>query len=151
MAGYMDGYGVEDARREKIRNRVAIALVVLLVVGVTLYFLFRNYKEEQQLKAFFNYLRNNDYAAAYTLWGCTVDNPCRDYKYESFMEDWGPAGAYSKLDAMEVVRTRSCVGSVIQNLTISGQEVDLIVHRDSLLIGFSPWKLCDPRLPEPTP
>jgi hypothetical protein len=118
-----------------------------VVVCGTLYFLFRNYREEKQLEAFFGHLQAHQYAEAYALWGCSLENPCRDYKYGSFLEDWGPKSKYADLKSLQVVKTRSCSASVIQNLKINGEEVDLIVHRGTLVVGFSPWKLCDPSVP----
>ena len=53
MAGYLDQYGAGEERREKAIKTVAIAVVVLLVAGGVLYFLFKNYRQERQVGAFF--------------------------------------------------------------------------------------------------
>ncbi|MBK5291786.1 MAG: hypothetical protein JJE04_08945 [Acidobacteriia bacterium] len=152
MAGYMDGYGVADAKREKTRKRIFIALGVLLVSGLALYFTFRNYREEKQVALFLEHLRNKQYAQAYRLWGCTESTPCRDYRFERFLEDWGEKSPHKQPGQAKIVKTRSCSGGIIQTLNFGkdAAEVLLFVNRNDLAIGFAPWPSCDPRIPVPS-
>src|SRR5271157_1524988 len=93
MAGYLDRYGAGDARREKIIKRLVIALIVLVVVGGPLLFIFHNYRQESQVKQFFHLLEAHRYQEAYALWGCTDAKPCKGYSMSRFMEDWGAGKA----------------------------------------------------------
>jgi len=150
MAGFMDGYGVADARREKTRNRILIALALLLVTGGTLYFLFRNYREEKQAQLFLDHLRNQRYAEAYQLWGCSEASPCRDYSMKKFLEDWGKDSAAANVASVKITKTRSCSGGIIQTLDFGkGEEVLLWVNRGDLVLGFAPWPVCNPRFQPP--
>ena len=88
MSNYLDDYGVRDARRELILKRAILALVVLAAVGGLLYWKFKDYREERQIKTFLELLQKKDYHGAYALWGCTEQKPCPQYSLQKFMEDW---------------------------------------------------------------
>lgn len=147
MSEFLEGYGTTDARRERKRNRIIVVLIAVAIVGAVLYFTFRDFREERQLKQFVENLRAKNYDAAYVQWGCSKEQPCRDYQFEKFMEDWGPASAAGKADAIELVSKRSCSTSVLQTLKLAnGEEVVLLINRADLTIGFSPWPVCTPRM-----
>lgn len=146
MSSYLDNFGVADARREKRNKRIVISLAVVAVAAGLLWYLFRDYKEEAQLRDFFSKLESKDFKGAYALWGCTDTTPCRDYAFDKFLRDWGPESSAGQVAAIQKGKLRSCSGSVIQQLTIKGEEVNLIVDRTSLTIGFSPWPVCNPRI-----
>ncbi len=52
MSGYLDGYGVTDARRESILKRMVVTALLVVIIGGILYFQFRNFREERQLESF---------------------------------------------------------------------------------------------------
>jgi hypothetical protein len=142
MAGYLDTYGAGEEQREKLIKISALVLVVVLVLGGTLYFIFKNYRQEHQAKLFFESLARQDYQAAYAMWGCSQANPCRDYQFTEFMKDWGPQSG--KTDG-RVVKSRSCGSGVILTVDYPRQQEDkLWVQRNDLTIGFSPWPGCPP-------
>ena len=150
MAGYLDNYGVIDAKRERIRKKIVYTVLGLLVACTALYFTFRNYREEKQLSIFYDLLRQQNYQAAYEMWGCTEKTPCRDYSFTRFQEDWGPKSKHADLAAMKVVKTKSCDSGIIQIVSFGGKDdVNLWVERKDRLIGFAPWPVCNPRLPGP--
>ena len=147
---YLDTYEVRYARREKIFKRVALAIFLLLVVGIAAYFQFRNYPEEQQVKAFLARLRAGDYKGAYALWGCTDATPCKAYAFDKFMEDWGPKSPQAKISEVHIANTKSCETGIIQFLRFPDQhEVQLWVERSDRSIGFAPWPICNPRMKVP--
>jgi hypothetical protein len=147
---YLDTYGVRDARREKITRLIALAVVVAAVIGIVLYFQFRNFREEQQVKAFLAHLREGDYKAAYALWGCTDATPCPNYEFDKFMEDWGPKSPQANISAARIASTKSCELGIIQFLRFPDQhEVQLWVERADGTIGFAPWPICNPRMKVP--
>lgn len=146
MNNYLDNYGVADARREKRTKRILFSVLALAVTAGTLWFFLRDFKEEAKIRAFLGDLQKQDYKAAYALWGCTEATPCRDYSYDSFLRDWGPASIAKDAAAIQRSKVKSCDGGIIQILQIQGQEVNLYVDRTTLLIGFSPWPVCKPRI-----
>jgi len=147
MAGYLDQYGAGDERREKVRKRLLLSLLILVVAGGTLYFFFKNYRQERQVRQLFELLANKDYKSAYRLWGCTEDKPCRDYPFDKFMEDWGPASARKDVAGAHIAKSRSCGSGVIMTVNFgNAQEEKLWVERKDLTIGFSPYPGCPPGL-----
>jgi hypothetical protein len=139
---YLDTYGVKDARREKLVKRIAIAVVVLAALSAVLYFQFRNYAEERQVKAFLQHLQARDYKAAYALWGCTDSTPCPQYAFDKFMEDWGPAGPLKSPEQAQIAQTRGCETGLIGIIRAPGQQpIQLWVERQDKIIGFAPWQL----------
>jgi hypothetical protein len=148
MTGYLEGYGVIEARREKTIKRILLALLVVVVAGGTLYLVFRNYREKQQIQLFFELLRNQNYQAAYELWGCTESHPCPDYPMQKFMEDWGPKSPRVDIADLKITRTRGCSTGVIFQVDVGKSEPEYLwVDRGNKLIGFAPWPVCNPRLP----
>jgi hypothetical protein len=143
MAGYLDNYGAGEERREKIIKTTALAVVLLVVIGGTLWFVFHDYRQERQVKHFFALLESRDYKAAYALWGCTDAKPCRDYPMSSFLQDWGPQGGRGEIANFRIAKSRSCGSGVIITASFGkGQEEKLWVQRDDLTIGFSPFPGC---------
>lgn len=152
MASYLEEYGEREARRERlIRSIVRIAgavLVLAIAFGLLYWFYLRDYREKRQLETFYELLRKQDYAAAYQLWGCSVERPCPQYSYEKFLEDWGPQSPHRDIAAARVTDTRSCEDGLIQTLRFGPKdEVWLWVDRSTRTIGYAPWPVCRPRVP----
>ncbi len=151
MSGYLEDYGVAEQRRERLIKRIVIAGVLAAAAAAGLYYQFRNFREERQIKRFLRLLENKDYRAAYTLWGCTEAHPCPNYSYQKFLEDWGPDGVHAAVSAADITRTRSCAAGIIQTLRFAeDDEVWLWVSRDDRTISYAPWPTCAPRLPAST-
>jgi len=149
MAGYLDHYGAGDERRERKIKRLALIVVTVLVAAGVLFFIFKNYRQERQVNRFFDLLAHRDYQAAYALWGCTPANPCRDYQFTAFMQDWGPQSEHADPQSFHITKTRACGSGVIvtvdSNKGANKQEDKLWVQRDDLTIGFSPLPGCPPQ------
>lgn len=141
--GYLDVYGAGEDRRGRLLKRLILALVAVVVIGTVAYFNFRDYPEERQVARFLELLRAGDYKSAYALWGCTDAKPCRDYRFERFMEDWGPQSEYKRIGDARVVRSNSCDTGIIQTLEVPGapETVGLFVERSSDTLSFAPWQL----------
>ncbi len=116
------------------------------MVGGTAYFFLKNYRQERQVREFFQLLQRHDYQAAYSLWGCTESKPCKDYPMQAFLQDWGPQSEHADLSSARVTRSRSCGSGVIITVDYghTGKEDKLWVQREDLTIGFSPWPGCPP-------
>jgi hypothetical protein len=145
MAGYLEAYGVGEAKRERTIKRILLVVLVVAVLGGSLYLFFRNYFEVRQGKLFLAQLRKQDYRSAYQLW-CPPSNPCHDYPFEKFMEDWGPKSSHGDLSAMHIVKTRGCSNGVILQIGFGkGSDEYLWVTRNEKVVGFAPWDgLCNP-------
>ena len=150
MSSFLDDYGVRDARREIILKRIVIVVVVIACAAGLLYWEFRDYREERQIKAFFDLLQKQDYQAAYAMWGCTAEEPCRQYSFEKFMEDWGPRNTRGAVSSARLGSTHSCASGVIQTLSIGDEEILLWVNRSDHILSFAPWPVCTPHLPPTT-
>ncbi|MEX2261021.1 MAG: hypothetical protein WD696_03675 [Bryobacteraceae bacterium] len=143
MAGYLDQYGTADARREKVFKYLIVSTIATAIVGGTLFFFLKNYRQEGRVSTFVNLLGQKQYREAYALWGCTEATPCPEYQFEKFMEDWGPDSPNADVSSANVSRSRSCGEGVIVSLrVVSDREEKLWVDRESLAIGFSPWPGC---------
>jgi|SRR5579872_21207 len=145
MAGYLANYGVGEEQREKTIKWLVVSGIVALIALGLLYFFFKNFRQEHQARKFFELLQQQNYKAAYELWGCTAAKPCRDYPFESFMQDWGPNSSHTDIGSYHIAKSRSCGSGVILTVDFGkGKEEKLWVERDDLTIGFSPWPGCPP-------
>ncbi|MBI4877363.1 MAG: hypothetical protein HY822_22275 [Acidobacteria bacterium] len=153
MSGYLDSYGAGQERREKIVRRLLLGALAAAILAATLYFFFRNWREDRQLRAFLELVRKQDYPAAYQLWGCTQAAPCRDYRFEKFLEDWGPKNPRGAIAAARIAKTRSCDTGVIYTLEYGKNEDPLLlwVERKDRVLGYAPWPSCNPRMQAPGP
>lgn len=83
-------------------RRLLIGVAVAVVLGVTLYFVFRHYPEKQQVAGFFDALVAADYRKAYELW-----KPKPGFTYEEFLSLWGSNGDYGVIRSYEIVGVES--------------------------------------------
>jgi len=142
MAGYLDSYGVSDAKRERGVKRVVIAAVAVVLLSVAGYFFLHDFQEKRQISKFLDLLKDKKYEDAYRLWGCDPAKPCRDYNLQKFLEDWGPKSTHADITVASIRRSRSCDGGVIQILQFPKEEVLLYVDRKDRNISFSPFEYC---------
>lgn len=143
MAGYLDAYGVDDARREKTIKLIVISIVAIAVVTGIAYLVLQHWGEKQRAKHFLELLEKQDYRAAYQMFGCSESNPCRDYPFESFLEDWGPQSVASQL---RIGDTEQCGTGVLINLVSpKGLEATLLVETETGRISYAPWPECPER------
>jgi len=158
MAGYLANYGAGEEQQEKrTRRLVTIGLILGGVLGLYLLTFhtpileryirvvqkLKNWKAESRVQMCLDLLAKQDYKGAYALWGCTDAKPCRDYPFQSFLEDWGPKRKQPGGEPLHITRSRSCGSGVI--LTIDGgndREEKLWVDSNDLTIGFSPYPGC---------
>jgi hypothetical protein len=147
--GYLDVYGAAEekhARKIRLVKTSAIVLVAVLTVGTLLYAVFKNYSEERRVKSFLSLLQNHQYPEAYQLWGCSDTQPCPNYKYDKFLEDWGPKSAHSDQSSAKIVISQSCGTGVLLRVDYKGAEpMPLWVERDSKVVSYAPWPECPGR------
>lgn len=146
MAGYLDNFGVEEARRGRQIKRIILWSAVVLIVSTVAYFSLRTFSQERTVKHFLSALEQKNYQDAYKLWGCTPETPCKYYAPEKFNEDWGPDGIYRNASALKVTNVDFCDSGVV--FTVSYPNADnfgLWVERDTNVVGFAPWERCPGR------
>ena len=149
MSSYLEAYGEAEARHEqriRILKISSIVLACVLVVGLILYGIFRNYSEERQAKTFVDLLRARNYQAAYQLW-CPSTDPCPAYAFNKFLEDWGPQSAHADQSSAQVGSSEACGSGVMIRVGYSGsaEPVDLWVERGTKTISFAPYEQCPGR------
>ena len=142
MAGYLEEYAVKGARRSRMVRLWLIGVPLALLLGIFLYFQFRDYPQHRQVKAFLDHLERRDYRGAYALWGCTDAKPCRDYVFDQFLSDWGPQSQYANASQAKIAARKSCEGGVIEFVRFpSKPDVLLWVDRNDSVISYAPWEL----------
>lgn len=143
MAGYFDQYGAGEERHGKLIKYAILSILTIAIVGGSLSFYLWDFRQERQVKRFFELAKVQDHKASYALWGCSDQTPCRDYSFERFLEDWGPKSKYAGFKEIKIARSRSCNQGVIITAIIDGnREERFMVDRQTLTIGFSPWPVC---------
>jgi hypothetical protein len=146
MPGYLDQYGAGEEQRNRLIKRIVISALLVVVIGGGLYLGFRNFRQKAKVKEFLALLQKQDYRAAYAMWGCTDANPCPDYRFDKFLEDWGPQSPNAKIGEYEISRSRSCGSGVIVTVELApGREERFWVEGEQMTLGYSPWPVCPPR------
>jgi len=141
MAGYLDEYGVADARREGLRKRIILWGLTAVIVGVSAFFYFRNWSEERALDHFISLLKQQKYQDAYQLW--QTPDTAKFYPPDKFAEDWGAAGLYKNASALQIKEVDSCDSGVVFDIVYPGaDEFGLWVERQTKVISFAPWPRC---------
>ena len=150
MSSYLEAYGAAEQKRARtygLVKRYAIIAGGLLLAAVILYAIFKNHSEEQQAKNFISLLQAHNYQAAYQLWGCSEQHPCKDYLFDKFMDDWGPKSSHADATPAHIGLSQSCGAGVLIRLDYrnSVEPVPLYVDRDTKIISFAPWVECPGR------
>lgn len=147
-SSYLAGYGAGHGRRARIVKTILLTVLGLLIVGTTLFFLVRNRSEQAQLVQFLDNIKKQDYANAYRQWGCSPEQPCREYRYDMFLEDWGPKSGHAQVGSPRWEVTNSCDNGIVAVVDFPGKPEALWVERKSLHLGYAPYPYSDQRLPE---
>ena len=146
----MAGYGAGEERRNKTIRWIILSALLVAILGGIGYFQFRNYQEEKQVTTFLDVLKRGDYKAAYAMWGCTDSQPCPQYAFNKFMEDWGPQSQHANVASAKLAKTKSCDSGIIKIVEFPGHDdVQLWVERRDKVLGFAPWPVCNPRMQVP--
>jgi hypothetical protein len=149
MASYLDAYaaaGEQSARRALLVKRIIVSVLVAAVVVTIAYFALRTRSQERVVAQFLEDLQRKDYQTAYRLWGYTPETPSKDYPFDKFNEDWGPASPYANAAALKIEHVDFCDTGVVFNVTYPRQDtIGLWVDRSTNVIGFAPWIRCPGR------
>ena len=146
-SSYLEGYGAADAKREKTIRWIVLSILGSALLATILFFTFRDYSQESQIRNFLEAVQRNDLRTAYTFWGCSVESPCRDYPFNKFSEDWSPGGQNAKaISGGKLSESERCGTGLIAVISPNGRdEVALWVERSTNVLGYAPYREC----PEP--
>jgi hypothetical protein len=140
MAGFLDEYGAGDERRERIVKLILVSVVVVAVLSGLLYFFFRNYRQEQAAKRFFQLLEAHNYQTAYDMW-VSSDSERAGYPMNEFLKDWGPQAM--DLHNFTIMDAESCGNSVIVDADLGpAGDKKVWINRQTLELGFGPYQQC---------
>ncbi len=138
---YLTNYGVSDARRERRFFITAAIVIGSALLGTFLYYHFRTYKDERDVKEFFALLARKDYKAAYAKFGCPTE--CRDYKFDRFIEDFGDKSPYSDIQNVRITLAEPCGNTAWVSVKHPNfPEVGLSVDPGDRTITFAPEARC---------
>lgn len=138
---YLTNYGVTDARREKRFFRTAAIVIGSALLGTFLYFHFRTFSDERQVKDFLAMLARKDYRAAYAKFGCPQE--CRDYKFNRFLEDFGDKSTFADVGNVKITLAEPCGNTVWVSVKHPKHaEIGLSVDRNDRTITFAPEARC---------
>jgi hypothetical protein len=140
MSAYLQNYGAGEEAHARLIKRLVLGLIAVVILGVAAYFYFQDFKEERLTKQFLGELNEHRFDAAYRTWGCTEAQPCRDYGYQKFLDDWGPQKANGD---WKVKGVDGCSAGVIVMVAARGTEATPIwVEQSASSLTFSPWDQC---------
>jgi hypothetical protein len=109
--------------------------LLILIAGVLLAILFRNYPEERAVSRFLTALQQGNYQEAYRLW-----QPAPSYSYQDFLRGWGAEGDYGKIREFKILQSRS-KGSYTVIVTVKINNIDppleLAVDRRTKGLAYS--------------
>jgi hypothetical protein len=149
-----EGYGLEEARRERTNKRIVIAVLIAAFIGGFAYFHlermfgidFRTFKQKNTLNQFLATLNRKDFQGAYRMFGCTPEQPCKYYDADQFNRDWGPDSPYSHTSAAKIDNVEYCNDVVLFNVSFPNAEpLALTVDRTTNVVGFAAWERCPGR------
>lgn len=76
---------------------IIIAVLVVFLIGLFLWWSVRFDSEEKDATAFFSAISAGNLQQAYTLW-----KPSESYSFKDFQDAWGPSGYYGPVKSFEV-------------------------------------------------
>lgn len=117
-------------------GKAFLSALVLLIVAGGLYFEFRNFREEREVKKFLTALTQEDYRAAYQVW-----QPAPSYTLRNFMEDWGPGGRWGRIKTFKLLDSRRRGESVVVTVRINARvdPAEIWVSRNDRSLSFPPF------------
>jgi len=148
MPGYLDQYGAGEEQRNRKVARLIIGGASLVIAGLLSFYLFQNFHQDSQVKAFVAAIRAGDFAAAYRAWGCTEQKPCRTYSLKAMMEDWGPGKNGPDPAVFGVIDTESCNSGVLYHVNVNASRTETLwVDKREDGVGFAPYPICPRKNP----
>lgn len=138
--GYLDQYEQGSRVFDKLVKAVAYSLLAA-IVGYGIYWLFfRNWREERQVERFLTALQEQRFEEGYQYWGCSVAEPCRDYLFNEFLDDWGPQSPIGQVKTFQLGRSYTQPSGAIVELSVNGvQQSNIWVDGVTQVLSFFPY------------
>jgi hypothetical protein len=141
MGAYLQNYGAGEERRNRIIKFMILGALVALIVLVIAYFFFHDRSEKKTVERFLAQINAHNYKDAYITWGCTEANPCRNYDFGRFLEDWGPKTKATS--PWRIASMEGCRSFVTVNVTADGAELQSLgVERGAKTVSYAPSSEC---------
>jgi hypothetical protein len=141
MGAYLQNYGAGEERRNRLIKFMILGALAALIVLLSAYFFFHNRSEEKTVERFLAQINAHDYKDAYITWGCTEANPCRNYDFGRFLEDWGPKTKATS--PWRIASVEGCRSFVTVNVTADGAELQSLgVERGAKTVSYAPSSEC---------
>jgi hypothetical protein len=147
MAGYLEEYGVADARRSRVMRWIvvsvgAVGIVVVLYFALPLLSMLVPPLSPGwwHVRTFMSDLRRHDYQAAYRDWGCA--RGCPDYTFNDFVGDWGAQGRFAGAATGSIRKVRPCGGGTVVVVDWPGDNQTLWYRPSDRSLTFWPWGGC---------
>ena len=126
----------QAAQQHGVLRRYLVLWVLLVVgLGIILFLMFRNYREERAVARFLTTLQEGKYREAYQLW-----QPSPSYRFEDFLSGWGEVGDYGKIREFEILGSRSRGSStviVVVRINKVDPPIELLVDRKTKGLAYS--------------
>jgi hypothetical protein len=141
MAGYLQNYGAGEEHRNRIVKFIILGVLAALILALAAYLFLHNRSEEKTVEHFLAQVNAHDYKDAYVTWGCTEANPCRNYDYARFLEDWGPKTKATS--PWKIATVEGCNAFVTVNVTADGAALQSLgVERGARTVSYAPSSEC---------
>ena len=144
MGAYLQNYGAGEERRNRVVKFLILGVLAAVVLAIVAYFFFHNRSEEKTVEHFLAQVNAHDYKDAYVTWGCTEANPCRNYDFGRFLEDWGPKTKATS--PWKIASVEGCRSFVTVNVKADGAELQSLgVERGARTVSYAPSPECQER------
>jgi hypothetical protein len=141
MGAYLQNYGAGEERRNRTIKFIVLGALAALILALIAYFFFHNRSEEKTAERFLAQVNAHDYKDAYVTWGCTEANPCRNYDFGRFLEDWGPKTKATS--PWKIASVEGCRSFVTVNVKADGAELQSLgVQRGARTVSYAPSPEC---------
>jgi hypothetical protein len=136
-----------DPRRERRRKLIIAGVLIIVIAGAVLAWLFRNWPEERVADQFFTALEQKDYERAYGLWFADPNwkqhpEKYKKYPFNEFYTDWGPGGEWGLVKEHKVIGSLAPRGGsgVIVEVRVNNrvEPARLWVEKSDKTLTFSP-------------
>jgi hypothetical protein len=141
-------YDSEKARKKKTR---IISAIAILIVVLSIVWLFRYLPQERIVGHFFDALQKQDYKTAYGIWmhdpnWAQHPDKYAKYPFNEFYRDWGPGGEWGLIKTEKVYGASTCPppsSGVVVDVIVNDrtQHAQVWVEKSDKTLSFPPCEL----------
>jgi hypothetical protein len=141
-------YDSEKVRKKKTR---IISAIAILIVVLSIVWLFRYLPQERIVGHFFDALQKQDYKTAYGIWmhdpnWAQHPDKYAKYPFNEFYRDWGPGGEWGLIKTEKVYGASTCPppsSGVVVDVIVNDrtQHAQVWVEKSDKTLSFPPCEL----------